>query len=95
MPFEPWNRDLEALGARNGKTGSGPTITRGIGRQQEHLDLAHNWATASDTTSTATHGHAGALALKDSEDSRCSKGSKAEPEESGGSLSLVAALGSV
>lgn len=55
------------------------------------LDLAHG-RSLSDATSTTAHVNAGVAALETREDGRDDEGSKAEPEEGSGSLSLVAAL---
>jgi len=58
------------------------------------LDLAHGRSLL-DATGTAAHVNAGVTALETSEDGRDDKGSKAEPQEGGGGLGLVAALGGV
>ena len=55
------------------------------------LDLAHG-RSLSDATGTTAHVNARVAALETREDSRDDEGSKAEPEEGGGGLSLVAAL---
>jgi hypothetical protein len=58
------------------------------------LDLAHG-RSLSDATGTTAHVNARVAALETREDSRDDEGSEAKPEESSGSLSLVAALGGV
>ena len=58
------------------------------------LNLAHG-RSLSDATGTTAHVNAGVTALKTSEDGRDNKGGKAEPQEGGGGLGLVAALGGV
>jgi hypothetical protein len=55
------------------------------------LNLAHGRSLL-DATGTTTHVNARVAALETREDSRDGEGSEAEPEESSGSLSLVAAL---
>ena len=59
------------------------------------LNLAHRWAALSDTAHTTAHVDTRASTLHGRENKGDSECNEAEPEESGGGLSLVAALAGV
>lgn len=77
----------------------GNGVSKGIRAQRtielNSLDLTHRWAALSDTAHTTAHVDTGASTLHGRENKGDSEGNEAEPEESGGGLSLVAALAGV